>query len=55
MNDLKLQVIWYPYGKHEAVEILLEKLAEDKTSSTHPTVTTPPIDKSKTKPIEATV
>ena len=55
MNDLKLQVIWYPYGKHEAVGILLEKLSEDKIPPTSPTVTTPPEDKSQAKPIATTV
>lgn len=28
-DEMNLQVIWYPYGQHEAVEVLINQLAED--------------------------
>ena len=29
LDDMNLQVIWYPHGQHEAVEVLINQLAED--------------------------
>ncbi|MEE0675335.1 MAG: SIR2 family protein, partial [Ruminococcus sp.] len=29
LDDMNLQVIWYPHGKHEAVEVLINQLAKD--------------------------
>ena len=29
LDDMNLQVIWYPHGQHEAVEVLINQLAKD--------------------------
>lgn len=29
LDSLKIQVIWYPYGKHDSVGVLIDRLSED--------------------------